>query len=238
MKTSISADHIRTALRSHANPRDAKILQRFFKTGPGEYGEGDIFIGVKVPQTRSVAKAFRGAPVKEVLGLLKSKIHEERLLALILLTEQYSAGDEKKRHTIFNIYLRNSRYINNWDLVDISAPHIVGGHLLTRDRAVLRGLASSRSIWERRIGIIATFRFIKEDDFSDTLAISEMLLRDQHDHINKAAGWMLREIGKRDMKILDAFLLRHYKAMPRTMLRYAIERLPEKKRLGYLKGAI
>ena len=238
MKPSISAEHLRTALRSHANPQNAKLLQGFFKTGPGEYGEGDIFIGVKVPQTRSVAKAFHVAPMKEVLSLLKSKIHEERLLALILLVNQYAAGDQKTKNAIFNAYLRHTRYINNWDLVDLSAPPIIGGHLLTRDRSILLTLARSRNIWKRRIGILATFRFIKESDFSDALAVAEMLLKDEHDLIHKAVGWMLREIGKREVAVLETFLLRYYKSMPRTMLRYAIERFPEKKRQGYLKGSV
>ncbi len=238
MKPSISAEHLRTTLRSHANPQNAKLLQGFFKTGPGEYGEGDIFIGVKVPQTRSVAKAFHVAPMKEVLGLLKSKIHEERLLALILLVNQYAHGDQKTKNAIFNAYLRNTRYINNWDLVDLSAPQIIGDHLLTRDRSILLTLARSRNIWKRRIGVLATFRFIKEKDFPDSLAIAEMLLNDGHDLIHKAVGWMLREIGKREVAVLETFLLRHYKTMPRTMLRYAIERFPENKRQGYLKGSI
>jgi 3-methyladenine DNA glycosylase AlkD len=238
MTSVISAENLRTAIRLHANPNDARVLQRFFKAGPGEYGEGDIFIGVKVPKTRSVARAFLTAPLKEVTNLLKSPIHEERLLALIILVEQYAKGDEKIQGAIFTAYIRNTRYINNWDLVDLSAPQIVGGHLMTRDRSILRKLASSGYIWERRIGILATFRFIKESDFSDALTISEMLMNDKHDLIHKAVGWMLREIGKRDMAALEGFLRSHYKTMPRTMLRYAIERFPEKKRQGYLKGLI
>jgi 3-methyladenine DNA glycosylase AlkD len=238
MSSIITAENLRAAIRSHANPRDALILQRFFKTGPGEYGEGDIFIGVKVPQTRAVAKAFRAAPLKEIINLLKSQIHEERLLALILLVEKYAAADEKTQEVIFTAYLRNIRYINNWDLVDISAPQIVGGHFMTRDRSILRRLATSRNLWERRIGVLATFRFIKESDFTDALAISEILLNDGHDLIHKAVGWMLREIGKRDMTVLEGFLVSRYKTMPRTMLRYTIERFSEKKRQGYLKGLI
>lgn len=238
MTSLITASQIRAALHKHADPRQASILRRFFKTGPGEYGEGDIFIGIKVPQMRSVARAFRLAPMNAVKELLKSPIHEERLLALVLLVEQYDKGDEKQRTTIFNVYIRHTKYINNWDLVDISAPHIVGRHLEARDRSMLVRLSQSPSLWERRIGIMATFWFIKKGDFSDVLMISEILLKDRNDLIHKAVGWMLRETGKRDSSVEEEFLKKHYKEMPRTMLRYAIERFPETKRQAYLKGAI
>jgi 3-methyladenine DNA glycosylase AlkD len=227
---------ISEALRRHADPRQAEILSRFFRTGPGQYGEGDIFIGVKVPQTRAVAREFRSAPLGEALKLLKSPVHEERLLALLLLVERYSNGDEAARESVYASYLANTRYINNWDLVDLSAPQIVGCHLLQRDRAVLRRLAVSESLWERRISVIATFHFIKNGEFSDTLEVSAALLADRHDLIHKAVGWMLREVGKRDQAAEEAFLLRHYRRMPRTMLRYAIEKFPEEKRQAYLKG--
>jgi 3-methyladenine DNA glycosylase AlkD len=238
MPDAITTSRLRFALRKLADPRQAVILQRFFKTGPGEYGEGDIFIGVKVPQVRSVVKAHRAAPMSAIRELLRSKIHEERFLALMLLVEQYGRGGEKERAAIFNMYLKHMKYINNWDLVDLSAPHIVGRHLEMRDRSVLAGFAKSRSLWERRIGILAAFWFIKKGEFTDALAISEILINDRHDLIHKAVGWMLREIGKRDIAVEEEFLKRHYKSMPRTMLRYAIERFSEKKRQAYLKGTI
>jgi 3-methyladenine DNA glycosylase AlkD len=236
MISAITASQIRASLNRHADPRQASVLRRFFKTGPGEYGEGDIFIGVKVPQTRSVARVFRSAPLKAVKVLLKSPVHEERLLALLLLVEQYDKGNEEQRATIFNVYLRQTNYINNWDLVDISAPHIVGRHLETRDRSLLVRLSKSKSLWERRIGIMATFWFIKKGDFADAFMISEILLKDRNDLIHKAVGWMLRETGKRNFTAEEEFLKKYYKDMPRTMLRYAIERFPEKKRQAYLKG--
>jgi 3-methyladenine DNA glycosylase AlkD len=238
MTTAFSPEDLRTALRMHADPRQARILQGFFKTGPGEYGEGDIFIGVKVPQVRSVAKAFRAAPLKVITSLMKSPIHEERELALFILVAQYTGGDEIVQDDIYTAYLSNTRYINNWDLVDLSAPQIVGGHLMTRNRSILLKLARSKSLWERRISILAPFWFIKSGDFADALRIAGMLLKDSHDLIHKAVGWMLREIGKRDLAAEEAFLMKHYKKMPRTMLRYAIERFPEKKRQGYLKGLV
>jgi 3-methyladenine DNA glycosylase AlkD len=238
MISAITASQIRASLNRHADPRQASVLRRFFKTGPGEYGEGDIFIGVKVPQTRSVARVFRSAPLKAVKVLLKSPVHEERLLALLLLVEQYDKGNEEQRATIFNVYLRQTNYINNWDLVDISAPHIVGRHLETRDRSLLVRLSKSKSLWERRIGIMATFWFIKKGDFADAFMISEILLKDSHDLIHKAVGWMLRETGKRNITAEEEFLKKYYKDMPRTMLRYAIERFPEKKRQAYLKGMV
>jgi len=236
MTSVITASQIRAALKRHADPRHASILQRFFKTKPGEYGAGDTFIGIKMPQVRSVARAFRSAPLHTAIELLKSPIHEERLLALLLFVEQYDKGDEEQRATIYNVYLKQTKYINNWDLVDLSAPQIVGRHLETRDRSVLIRLSQSTSLWERRIGIMATFWFIKKGNFSDALMISEILLKDSNDLIHKAVGWMLREIGKRNITVEEEFLKRHYKDMPRTMLRYAIERFPENKRQDYLKG--
>jgi 3-methyladenine DNA glycosylase AlkD len=236
MTSAITASQIRAALKRHADPRQASILPRFFKTGPGEYGEGDTFIGVKVPQVRSVARAFRSAPLNTAIELLKSPIHEERLLALLLLVEQYDKGDEEQRSTIFNVYIRQTKFINNWDLVDLSAPQIVGRHLEARDRSVLVRLSKSKSLWERRIGIMATFWFIKKGDFADAIMISEILRKDSNDLIHKAVGWMLRETGKRNITAEEEFLKKYYKDMPRTMLRYAIERFPEEKRQAYLKG--
>jgi 3-methyladenine DNA glycosylase AlkD len=238
MNAYITKEDMSAALKAHADPQQAKILQRFFRTGPGEYGEGDIFMGVKVPQTRTVARQFRSAPLDQVLALLKSPVHEERFMALMLLVDRYSTGVDKVRMAVYASYLKNTNYINNWDLVDLSAPQIVGYHLLTRDRSILRRLAKSKSLWERRISILATFRFIRDKEFSDAFRIAEILMGDKHDLIHKAVGWMLREIGKRDMKVEEEFLMRNYKRMPRTMLRYAIERFPEIKRQAYLKGTV
>lgn len=226
----------RRDLRRHASAEDATFLQRFFKTGPGQYAEGDVFIGVRVPKTREVARAHRTLPLDDVLTLLTSAIHEERLLALVLLAHRYEKGSVPEKEEIYRQYLAHTRHINNWDLVDASADRIVGAHLLERSRQPLYELVVSKSLWERRIAIIATFHFIRRQDFADTLALAEKLLGDDHDLIHKAVGWMLREVGKRDEAVLDAFLGKHLARMPRTALRYAIERMPEEKRLGYLRA--
>jgi len=222
-------------LRQLASPKDAAILARFFKTGPGEYGEGDTFIGVRVPVIRRVVKDFRAMPLAETQALLHSEIHEMRLAAIILLVLQTEKADLPVRRRIYDLYLANTQFVNNWDLVDLSAPQLVGAYLADKSRKPLRGLAKSASLWERRISILATFHFIRHGDFDDTLQIAEALLRDSEDLIHKAVGWMLREVGKRDQGVLEAFLQKHGRAMPRTMLRYAIERFPEKKRQAYLR---
>lgn len=221
-------------LRSLGCPEQAAILARFFKTGPGQYGEGDRFIGVKVPLTRQVAKEFRHLPIPEIECLLHSDIHEERLLALVILVGQFEKGDDPTRKTIYNLYLANTRHINNWDLVDLSAPQIVGGYLKTKSRKPLDRLAKSASLWERRISIVATHWFTRHGESIDTLRIAEKLLGDKQDLIHKAVGWMLREVGKRDQAMLEEFLSQHCRIMPRTMLRYAIERFPEEKRRTYM----
>jgi 3-methyladenine DNA glycosylase AlkD len=223
-------------LRSLGNPESAKILQGFFKTGPGEYGEGDVFLGLRVPETRRLAKEFRDAAgLADIKELLQSELHEARLFALMLLVEQFQRGDEPKRREIYDLYLASTNRINNWDLVDVSAAPIVGGWLFARSRAPLHRLAKSKSLWERRISVIATLHFIRQGDFADTLKICELLLDDEQDLMHKACGWMLRETGKRDVKTLERFLDRHAAAMPRTMLRYAIERFPEPRRQHYLR---
>lgn len=221
-------------LRSLGCREQAAILCRFFKTGPGQYGEGDQFIGVKVPAVRKVAKEFKDLPLQQVECLLHSAIHEERLLALVILVGQFAKGDDATRKLIYDLYLANTRHINNWDLVDLSAPQIVGGHLETRSRKPLDRLAKSASLWERRISILATHWLIRQGDFADTLTIAEKLLGDKQDLIHKAVGWMLREVGKRNVAVLEEFLGQHCQAMPRTMLRYAIERFPEEKRRKYM----
>lgn len=226
---------IKSELKKLANPKQAKILMQFFKIGKGEYGEGDIFLGIKVPVQRQVVKKYQDLPLKDVQQLLNSKIHEHRLVGVLILVRQFMKGDEKQRGVIYKIYLKNTRRINNWDLVDLSAPNIVGTYLLDKPRKILYQLAKSKNLWERRIGIMATFIFIRNNDFKDTLAISKILLNDPHDLIHKAVGWMLRELGKRDQVIEEKFLKEHFQKMPRTMLRYAIEKFPEKKRQGYLR---
>jgi 3-methyladenine DNA glycosylase AlkD len=231
-------EDIRQKLHRLADKDKAEVLQRFFKTGPGEYGEGDRFLGIKVPDLRKVAKELQQVRYETLRTLLKSPFHEERLLALLILMGNFSKADETGRKRIYDFYLKSTPWINNWDLVDLSAAHIVGEFLWQRDKTPLHRLAESRNLWERRIAVLATFHFIKKNAFSETLKISEMLLLDKEDLIHKAVGWMLREVGKRDMATEEAFLKAHYKSMPRTMLRYAIERFPEAKRQRYLKGKI
>ena len=227
---------IQKRLRQFASRDKARVLQGFFKTGPGEYGEGDIFLGVVVPDIRRVAKEFQDTPVGEIKKILASRYHEERLLALLMLVREFAQGDEALKKRIYGLYLRSTRYINNWDLVDVSAPNIIGTYLLDKSRKPLYAFAKSNDLWKRRIAILSTFTFIRQNDFDDTLRISKILLEDDHDLLHKAVGWMLREIGKRDLRAEERFLKQHYKKMPRTMLRYAIERFPEGKRRNYLDG--
>ncbi|OGW79935.1 MAG: DNA alkylation repair protein [Omnitrophica bacterium RIFCSPLOWO2_12_FULL_44_17] len=230
---------LRHELKRKANPEKAAILQRFFKTGPGEYAENDIFLGIVVPEQRKIAKHYQFLSRRDVLKLIRSKIHEERLIGLLILIRQYDGGDSHVRAGIFRDYLKHTEFINNWDLVDLSAPNIAGNFLFDRKNPVLlRRLARSKHLWDRRIAIISTFSFIRRGKFPETLRIAKLLLRDQHDLIHKAVGWMLREVGKRSLKTEEDFLRRYYRRMPRTMLRYAIERFPETKRKLYLKGKI
>ena len=229
---------IRAAIREHADETQAKNLQWFFKTGPGEYGEGDKFLGLKVPVIRKIANANTDLTFSELQKLLDSKYHEDRLAALLILVKIFPKSGDEEKEKIFNFYLKNTANINNWDLVDLSAPKITGEYLLTRNKDIIFGLAASDNLWERRIAVLTTFRFIKENQYNTSLDICLKLLNDPHDLIHKAVGWMLREIGKRDLKAEEDFLKIHYKQMPRTMLRYAIEKFPEKKRLAYLKGNI
>jgi len=228
---------IKKELNSLANKKDAQILQRFFKTGPGEYGEVDIFLGIRVPIQRQVVQKYWEMDLKEVESLLKTNIHEYRLVALLILVKKFEKGDEKLRKRVFNLYLKNTKYINNWDLVDLTAPNIVGKYLLDKPRDILYKLVKSQSLWERRIAMLACFTFIRNQETEDTLKIAQLLLDDQHDLIHKAVGWMLRELGKRiDQAIEEKFLKKYYRSMPRTMLRYAIERFEEGKRKKYLKN--
>ena len=234
----VSLKDVKAQMQELSNPKIAEHSLRFFKTGPGEYGEGDLFLGIRVPVTKKVARKFKELPVDEVLKLLKSKYHEERLLALIMLVNRFKKETDKEQKKIYEAYLSHTEYINNWDLVDGSAHQIVGGYLFERDRKPLYQLAKSKSLWERRISMIATYTFIKRDDFEDTLNLSAILLTDEEDLMHKAVGWMLREVGKKDIEVEERFLRKHYKKMPRTMLRYAIEKFEEKKRKGYLHGKI
>jgi len=235
-----AADDVRQELKSMADPVKAVTLQRFFKTGRGQYGEGDVFIGVMVPQSRHIAKKFSQLPLGEVKILLYSRIHEERLIALLILVRRYhSSSNSREKEEIVEFYLNNIKQVNNWDLVDLSAPNILGAHLLVdsrdnqRKRLLLYRLAKSETMWKRRIAIVATHHFIRNGDFSCTFKIAEILLNDRHDLIHKAVGWMLREVGKRDAVAEELFLEKHWSLMPRTMLRYAIERLPESERHRY-----
>lgn len=234
----MKAKNVIQALKKLGDPAVADHSRRFFKTGKGEYGEGDRFLGIRVPVIRRQVKLFRDLSLDETLILLRSPLHEVRLFALLMLVQQFSRGGETLRVAIYKAYLDNTRYINNWDLVDSSASAIVGGWLRERDRQPLYQLAKSKNLWERRIAMLATFHFIRHKEFDDALAIAELLMNNPEDLMHKAVGWMLREIGNRDTNVEKTFLIRHYKNMPRTMLRYAIEKFPEKERQRYLSGTI
>ncbi len=223
-------------LQKLSDPRRSRIHSRFFKTGKGEYGEGDIFLGLKVPQQRQLARKYLDLSFRDLQKLLNNKIHEYRLIALIILTTKYKKTKEKKiKKQIIDFYLKNTKNINNWDLVDLSAYHLLGDYLLNKDRSILYRLARSENLWKRRMAIVSTFAFIKQNQFTDTLKLAEILLKDKQDLIHKAVGWMLREVGKRNREVEERFLEKYKKIMPRTMLRYAIEKFEEEKRLMYLK---
>jgi 3-methyladenine DNA glycosylase AlkD len=223
-------------LKRISNKQQAKVLQGFFKTGPGEYAQGDIFLGVKVPMLRSLAKRYQILTFNETLQLLKSPIHEERFLSLLIFISKYRKAGWPEKERIYKAYLKHSRYINNWDLVDATAKHIVGDFLADKKKGVLYKLAKSDSLWERRIAILSTFHFIENNDFIETLKIAKILIADSHDLIHKAVGWMLREVGKRSLDSEERFLNKYYQIMPRTMLRYAIERFGQSRRLAYLRS--
>ena len=229
---------LRRDLRAEADADDAVHLQRFFKTGPGQYGEGDRFLGVRVPVLRRLARGYRTLTADDALTLLQSKWHEERLLGLLLLVAMYQRGQGADKQVVYDAYLAHTRHINNWDLVDASAEHIVGPHVIPDRLDVLERLARSPDLWERRIAMLATFHGIKQGQFAPALRIATLLLNDRHDLIHKAVGWMLREIGKRDRALEQAFLREHHGAMPRTALRYAIEHFPERERRRYLAGTV
>lgn len=225
-------------IKDAGNPTQAKLLQGYFKTGPGQYGEGDIFVGIKVPTLRALAKPYREMDLDIVSDLLTSKIHEVRMFALFVMIAKFRKADEDLQKRIFDVYMAHTDFINNWDLVDLSAGYLAGEYLRNRPKEILYDFANSNHLWKKRISIISTSAWIKTFDFSHTLAISEILLHDPHDLIQKAYGWMLREVGKKDMKAELDFLKIHYKTMPRTALRYAIEKFPEDLRQSFLKGKI
>lgn len=232
----MSAQEISKLLRNLADPERAEHSGRYFKTGQGEYGEGDWFLGIRVPDIRAQVKKCGAVSLEDIQVLLTSAFHEERLFALLLLVQKFTKGDEKEQTAIYNLYLKNTHRINNWDLVDSSASYIVGSYLESRDRRILYKLAKSASVWERRIAVISTFQFIGNNQFDDAIKLARLLLNDDEDLIHKAVGWMLREIGKRNVAAEKAYLQAHYKKMPRTMLRYAIEKFPEQERKKYLSG--
>lgn len=227
-------------LQKSADTQKSTFLQRYFKTGKGEYAEGDVFLGLSVPYLRKLARSYKQLDSKDIKKLLQSKIHEYRQIALMILSLQFSTATNSEKEVIYNFYLAHTKWINNWDLIDGSAPTIVGGYLLDKPRNMLFKLSKSTSVWERRIAILATHQFIKEKkEYQDTFRIAELLLADKHDLIHKAVGWMLREVGKRvSRESLEEFLKEHYKTMPRTALRYSIEHFPEKVRRAYIEGRI
>jgi 3-methyladenine DNA glycosylase AlkD len=231
-------DQIKREMQQLSDPDRAKNLSWFFKTGKGQYGEGDIFLGISVPEQRKVAKKYVDLSLYDLQELLNSKIHEHRFTALVILISKYRKAEETGKKEIFDFYLKNTKNINNWDLVDLSAPRLVGDYLINKDRSILYKLAKSSSLWDRRIAVLATSAFIINNDFEDALAISTLLLSDENDLIHKAVGWMLREIGKKDQVVLEKFLNEYSGRMPRTMLRYSIEKFSEDKRKYYLTQII
>ncbi|MGI9235510.1 MAG: DNA alkylation repair protein [Woeseiaceae bacterium] len=234
----ITAAAMRRDLRGRADSQIATHSARFFKTGIGEYGEGDRFLGIRVPVLRKQAARYRLAPLRAVLATLRSPYHEERLFAILLLVEQYERGDAETRERVFTFYLDHRAWVNNWDLVDSSAYKIIGPYLQDKSRDLLYELARSQILWDRRIAMIASLHYIRQHDFTDALRLAQILRNDEHDLMHKAVGWMLREIGKRDLPAEEDFLQANYRQMPRTMLRYAIERLPARRRKAYLHGSV
>lgn len=231
----MTAQEIQKELETYSIPEKREHLSYFFKTGKGQYGEGDMFMGIVVPDTRKVAKKYKMTDFDELEKLLDSEYHECRLCALLILVERFKKVGEEDRKRIVDFYLAHSHRINNWDLVDLSAKDIVGEYLTDKDRSILYKLAESQLLWDQRIAVISTFAFIRRNDFKDILALSEKLLLHKHDLMHKAMGWMLREVGKRDINVLRSFLDKHYKQMPRTMLRYSLEKFSAEERSHYMK---
>jgi 3-methyladenine DNA glycosylase AlkD len=231
----MTAQHILNELLSVADEAKARHLQRFFKTGAGQYGEGDVFLGIVVPTTRLIARANRQTPLEELDILIKSKYHEARLCTLLIITEQCKKTAGKEQDELYQFYMQHTNFINNWDLVDLSCPVTVGEYLVNKERTILYEMAEKQHLWEQRIAMVSTHAFIKRNDFDDTFALSEKLITHPHDLIHKASGWMLREVGKRDRRALTAFLEKNATRLPRTALRYAIEHYPETERQYFLK---
>jgi 3-methyladenine DNA glycosylase AlkD len=230
---------LHTAFRKLGSAKVAEHSQRFFKTGKGEYGYGDIFLGIRTPVIRKFVKDNRCINISDTKKFIKSKYHEERMLGLLILVDKYSRADnDADREKIFDLYVRSFKYVNNWDLVDVTCPHVVGKHLFDKDRSALYDWANSNDLWTKRIAMVSNWWFIRNSDLGDVFKIGKILLNDEHDLIHKAVGWMLREAAKKDLKKTETFLKKHYQTMPRTMLRYAIERFPEVKRKKYLLGKI
>lgn len=228
-------EQLQQILKAKADPENARLMTRFFKTEPGEYAEGDRFMGIKVPILRKLAKSYSHLSFADLYQVIASPYHEQRLIALFILLEKYKRTDRvTQKDAIYKFYVVAMEFVNNWDLVDVSAPHIAGDYLYARDRSALKQWAQHGNMWYRRIAIVATLHFIRQDDFSSTLALTKILLRDKEDLIHKAMGWMLREVGKRDSALLEDFIMQHYVLLPRTTLRYAIERFPELKRKRFL----
>lgn len=231
----MTAAFVLNELLSMANPEKALFLQRFFKTGPGQYAEGDVFLGLIVPLTRSIAKANIQTPLAELQVLMDSEYHEARLCALLIIVEQFKKASLAEREVLYEFYLKNARRINNWDLVDVTCPHVIGAYLLDKDRSRLYELAASDNLWEQRIAMVSTVTFIRHREYTDTLALAEQLITHTHDLMHKAVGWMLREVGKKDWDTLTDFLEAYATRLPRTSLRYAIEHYPEEQRQYFLK---
>lgn len=238
MSTKPTAKEVLSQLKQSASKKDAALASRFIKVGEGQYGAGDKFLGVRMPVLRQLAKSSALLSLTETKKLLRNEFHEARVTALLILVEVFQQGDEEKQSKVVGLYLANTRFINGWDLVDCSAHLIVGPWLMRRDKKILQRLARSESLWERRIAIMSTFHFIRKQTFAPTLQVAQLLLRDEQDLIHKAVGWMLREVGNRDRAVEEKFLQQHYRNMPRTMLRYAIEKFPENLRKNYLGGKI
>ncbi|GAA0177474.1 DNA alkylation repair protein [Clostridium sediminicola] len=235
---SIEINNLKEELKKYIDLEKAEFFPRFFKVGPGEYGEGDVFIGVTVPNQRKVARKFKNLSLQDIESLLNEDFHEYRLTALLILVHQFEKSKEDNKRALVDFYIENADRVNNWDLVDSTAHKILGPYLDNKDREILYKLAKEDHLWKQRIAIMSTFYFIKNEDYKDALAIAEILLKHKHDLIHKAVGWMLREIGKRDKEVEVEFLNKHYKQMPRTMLRYAIEKFPNEERQNYLKGRV
>jgi 3-methyladenine DNA glycosylase AlkD len=230
---------LQKTFRKLGSPEIANHSQRFFKTGKGQYGYGDIFLGIRTPLIRKFVKDNLDINISDTKKFIRSKYHEERMLGLLILVNKYSKSkDEEEKEKIFNLYVSSFKYINNWDLVDVTSPHVVGKHLMDKDRSILYEWAKSEDLWTKRIAIVSNWWFIRNRDLKDVFKISKILLNDEHDLIHKAVGWMLREAGKKDLATTEVFMKKHYQQMPRTMLRYAIERYPEAKRQKYLRGKI